>query len=176
MVFKDCVTIIKSHNQSQKVDQANELILLQKEIETLKEKRQFETSDLLTKLAEVQTSTKKRETTNVTTGIKNTTKGCMKPDDSVNASFLRCEFKISGQIGEPSQSDKLTFVSLTHQIYSGLKHGCNENEIVDAVIRAISLHSSLRSYVETMHQAERQSKLACERHSAKVNECEVDGV
>ena len=25
------------------------------------------------------------------------------------------------------------------------------------------------------HQAERQSKLACERHSAKINACEVDG-
>ena len=36
--------------------------------------------------------------------------------------------------------------------YSGLKRGYSENEIVDAVIRAISLHSSLklRSYVETL--------------------------
>jgi hypothetical protein len=74
----------------------------------------------------------------------------MKPDDPVNASFLRREFKISGQIGEPGQADKLTFVSRTHQIDSGLKRGYSENEIVDAVIRAISLHSSLRSYVETL--------------------------
>ena len=45
----------------------------------------------------------------------------------------------------------MTFVSLTHQIDSGIKRGCKETEIVaiDAVIRAISLHSSLRSYVET---------------------------
>ena len=74
----------------------------------------------------------------------------MKPDDTVNASFLRHEFKISGQIGELGQADKLTFVLLTHQIDSGLKHGYNENEIVDTVIRAISLHSSLRSYVKTL--------------------------
>jgi hypothetical protein len=56
-----------------------------------------------------------------------------------------------GQIGEPGQTDKLTFVSLTHQIDSGLKRQYKENEIVDPVIRAISLHSSLRSYVETLH-------------------------
>ena len=54
------------------------------------------------------------------------------------------------QIGESGQADKLTFVSLTHQIDSGLKRGYSENEIVDAVIRAISLPSSLRSYVETL--------------------------
>ena len=68
---------------------------------------------------------------------------------SASESFLRREFKISGQIGEPGQTDKLTFVSLTHQIDSGLKRQY-ECEIVDAVIRAISLHSSLRSYVETL--------------------------
>ena len=37
-----------------------------------------------------------------------------------------------------------------HQIDSGLKRGYKESEIVDAVIRAISPHSSLRSYVETL--------------------------
>jgi hypothetical protein len=38
--FKDCIAKIKSHDQSQKVDKANELISLQQEIETLKEKQQ----------------------------------------------------------------------------------------------------------------------------------------
>ena len=99
--FKDCIAKIKSHGQSQKVNQANELILLQKEIETLKEKQQSEMSDLLIKLAEVQNSSKNAETTNVTTGIKNTTKGCMKPNDSVNAPFLRREFKILGKLDNP---------------------------------------------------------------------------
>ena len=64
--------------------------------------------------------------------------------------MLRCEFKISGQIGEPGQTEKLTFVSLMYQIDSGLKRDYQENEIVDAVIRVISPHSSLRSYVETL--------------------------
>ena len=66
-------------------------------------------------------------------------------------SLLRREYKLSGQIGEPGQTEKLTFVSLMHQIDSGLKHGYKESEIVDAVIRAISPHSSLRSYVETLN-------------------------
>ena len=66
------------------------------------------------------------------------------------SSLLRREFKFSGQIGEPGQTEKLTFVSSMHQIDSGLKRDYQENEIVDAVIRAISPHSSLRSYVETL--------------------------
>ena len=65
-------------------------------------------------------------------------------------SLLRREFKISRQTGEPGQTEKLTFVSLMHQIDSGLKRDYQENEIVDAVIRAISPRSSLRSYVETL--------------------------
>ena len=67
-----------------------------------------------------------------------------------SSSLLRRKFKISGQIGEPGQTEKLTFVSLMHQIDSRLKHDYQENEILDAVIRAMSPHSSLRSYVETL--------------------------
>ena len=69
----------------------------------------------------------------------------------VAPSLLCREYKLSGQIGEPGQTEKLTFVSLMHQIDSGLKRGYKESEIVDAVIRAISPHSSLRSYVETLN-------------------------
>ena len=108
---------------------------------------------LLSKLGDVPTSA---ETTTPTHKINDLTetptkpKECMKTEDLSNSSFLRREFKISGQIGEPGQADKLTFVSLTHQIDSGIKRGYKETEIVDAVISAISLHSSLRSYVETL--------------------------
>ncbi len=42
------------------------------------------------------------------------------------------EFKISGQIGEPGQTD------LAHQIENGLSRGFSELEVVDAVIRAIA--------------------------------------
>ena len=64
--------------------------------------------------------------------------------------MLPREFKLSGQIGEPGQTEKLSFGSLMHQIASGLKRGYKESEIVDALIRAISPYSSLRSYVETL--------------------------
>lgn len=63
---------------------------------------------------------------------------------------MRREFKISGQIGEPVQADKLTYVSLTHQIDSGVSKGYSEKEICDAVIKSISPQSSLRNYVLTM--------------------------
>ncbi|XP_068115048.1 uncharacterized protein [Hyperolius riggenbachi] len=58
------------------------------------------------------------------------------------------EFKISGQIGQPSQKDKLTFSSLAHQIEQGISKGFPEIEIVDAVIRAIAPDLQLRSYLE----------------------------
>ena len=68
----------------------------------------------------------------------------------MGSSLLRREFKISGQIGEPGQTEKLTFVSLTHQIDSGLKRGYQDRDIVDgAIIRSISPHSGLRRYIET---------------------------
>ena len=58
------------------------------------------------------------------------------------------DFKISGQIGEPDQKDKLTFSSLAHQIEQGISKGFPEIEIVDAVIRAIAPGLQLRSYLE----------------------------
>ena len=67
-------------------------------------------------------------------------------------SMLLREFKISGQIGEPGQKDKLTYVSLIHQIDSGLERGYSDKDICDAVIKAISPHSSLRNYILTLPQ------------------------
>jgi len=65
-----------------------------------------------------------------------------------NGSMWRKDFKISGQIGEPGQKDKLTFSSLAKQIESGLSKGYPESEIIDAVIRAITPGLQLRSYLE----------------------------
>ena len=67
-----------------------------------------------------------------------------------NSSILKREFKIFGTTGEPGQTEKLSFVSLTHQIDSGIKRGYKETDIVDAVIRSSAPHSSLCSYVETL--------------------------
>lgn len=58
------------------------------------------------------------------------------------------EFKISGQVGEPGQREKLSFSSLAHQIEQVISKGFPEPEIVDAVIRAIAPGLQLRSYLE----------------------------
>ena len=60
----------------------------------------------------------------------------------------RKDFKISGQIGDPGQKDRLTFSSLARQIEHGLSKGVPELEIVDAVIRSIIPGLQLRSYLE----------------------------
>lgn len=60
----------------------------------------------------------------------------------------RKEYKISGQIGEPGQKDRLTFSSLARQIENGLSKGYSDLEIVDAVIRAIVPGLQLRNYLE----------------------------
>lgn len=64
------------------------------------------------------------------------------------SSYWRKEFKIFGHIGEPGQKEKQIFSSLAHQIENGLNRGYPEVEIVDAVVRAISPGSQLRSYLE----------------------------
>lgn len=58
------------------------------------------------------------------------------------------EFKISGQIGEPGQKDKLTFSSLAHQIETGLNKKVPEYERVHAIIKAIAPGMQLHSYLE----------------------------
>lgn len=65
-----------------------------------------------------------------------------------NGSMWHKDFKISGQIGEPGQKDRLTFSSLARQIESGLSKGYPESEVTDAVIRAITPGLQLRSYLE----------------------------
>ena len=71
----------------------------------------------------------------------------VKSDVASIPSFLRREFKISGQIGEPGQHDKLTYVSLIHQIDFAIEKGFTEKEVTDGVIKSISPHSSLRNYI-----------------------------
>ena len=63
---------------------------------------------------------------------------------------LERDFKILGQIGEAGQQDKLTYVALIHQIDLGLTTSYKESEVVEAVIKAISPHSTLRNYVLTL--------------------------
>ena len=62
--------------------------------------------------------------------------------------LTRRDFKISGQIGEPGQKDKLSFSSLAHQIESGRLKGHMEQDLIEGVIRAVLPGSPLRSYLE----------------------------
>ena len=63
--------------------------------------------------------------------------------------MLRKELKIQGHIGEAHQRDKLTYVSLIHQIDEAQEAGYDESEIVNSVIRAMSPSLTLRNVLET---------------------------
>ena len=77
---------------------------------------------------------------------KTTVKTEQKP--AVSISKFKHDFKISGQIADVSQKDRLSFSSLAHQIENGLKNDYTEDEIKEAVIKAINPALSLRSYLE----------------------------
>ena len=66
-----------------------------------------------------------------------------------STSVLRRQFKITGQIGDPDQKDKLNYSSLRKQMETGVEQKYKEHEIVDGVIRAISPGLFLRSYLES---------------------------
>lgn len=61
---------------------------------------------------------------------------------------IRREFRISGQIGETRQRDKLSYTNLLHQMENGLRKGHSEAEVMEAVIRAISPGLKLRDMLE----------------------------
>ena len=62
-----------------------------------------------------------------------TVKAEQKP--AVSISKFKSNFKISGQIGDVSQKDRLSFSSLVHQIENGLKNDYTEDEMKEAVIK-----------------------------------------
>ena len=84
----------------------------------------------------------KTEPLEATDDKKATVKTEQKP--MVSISKLKRDFKISGQIGDVLQKDRLSFSSLVHQIENGLKNDYTEDEIKEAVNPALSL----RSYLE----------------------------
>lgn len=63
--------------------------------------------------------------------------------------MYRRDLKIIGQIGEPNQSDKLTYSSLERQIQRALRKGYDEGEVVEAVIQAIVPGTRLKCYLES---------------------------
>ena len=88
-------------------------------------------------------------------------KGDMEGDDDndnkckTNLSYLFShlgnlrEFKIRGSIGEVGQREKLSFVSLSRQIQEGKEKGYQDQEIIRAVINAISPGLHLRNVLES---------------------------
>lgn len=59
---------------------------------------------------------------------------------------LKRDFKIHGVVAGDKFKDGLSFVSLSPQIDAGLKAGYKEDEITDAVTRAVSLGLHLRLF------------------------------
>ena len=64
--------------------------------------------------------------------------------------LFRKELRISGQIGELNQKDRLSFTSLNHQMEAALVRGYNEAEVIEAVVRAINPGLRFRSYLENL--------------------------
>ena len=61
---------------------------------------------------------------------------------------MRKELKIKDQIGEVNQNDKLTYVSLMHQIDEAKQTWYGKSEIVSSVIWAMIPSPSLRNVLE----------------------------
>eukprot|EP00794_Sanderia_malayensis_P014600 gene14600-16108_t len=130
----------------EKTEEEEELARLQNTLQELKLQQEGQLKSVLEQLEEA----KKKASGDIMATSRSEKSETEQKNLAATASILRWEFKISGQIGEPAQVDKLTYVSLTHQIHSGVSKGYRENEICDAVIKSISPQSSLRNYVLTM--------------------------
>ena len=65
----------------------------------------------------------------------------------LKSSVFRREFRIKGQIGEPNQADKLSYIALVKQIDSAVERGYTQSEIVDSIVQAIVPGMYLQSYL-----------------------------
>ena len=63
-------------------------------------------------------------------------------------SLLRKEFRLKGSIGEAGQKEKLTYVSLVHQINQAKAAGYDQDEKMNEFIRAIVPSLTLRNVLE----------------------------
>ena len=63
-------------------------------------------------------------------------------------SVLRRDLKFVGQIGEPNQKDKLSFVGVHNQIKEAEGRGYTNKEIISACIRAMTPSLPLRKFLE----------------------------
>ena len=65
-------------------------------------------------------------------------------------SLLMKDVKIWGVIGNAGQKDRLSFVSLSHQINDGKAAGYSEKEIIEGVLKSMAPNLRLRNVLETM--------------------------
>ncbi|XP_044227629.1 uncharacterized protein LOC122996129 [Thunnus albacares] len=133
----DKIKMDKEHSASELLNQTEEQESLQKEVEVLRlslREKESAMHDLMKNSMNLPLSS--------SIPVKNMASALP------NGSMWHKEFKISGQIGEPGQKDRLTFSSLARQIENGLSKGYPDSEITDAVIRAITPGLQLRSYLE----------------------------
>ena len=148
--LKDAVSFLTG--EPPPLEHAEEIVKLQKQYDELKTKSEQELSDVKQKLDTLQgpntLKAKCNESTHQTEAtVKQADEGKVQLSSAALLSLKR-EFKISGQIGDPGQTEKLTFVSLTNQIDYGIKCGYPEDEITAAVTRSIAPQNFLRSYIE----------------------------
>ena len=60
------------------------------------------------------------------------------------------DFRIKGQVGNPNQKEKLSYISLMNHIRAGITKGYPEHDIVMAIIESISPELSIRGYLEAL--------------------------
>eukprot|EP00794_Sanderia_malayensis_P002016 gene2016-2293_t len=120
-----------------KTEEEEELARLQNTLQELKLQQEAQLKSILEQLEEA----KKKVSGDITTTSRSEKSETEQKNLAAIASILHHEFKISSQIGEPAQADKLTYVSLTHQIDSGVAKGYSENEICD--VTASDLYQNL---------------------------------
>ncbi len=124
--FKQAIDSLKPDKQN-KNESEIAINLVKQQNDKLKQKQQLELDSLMAKFAEAQTNAGQ-----TTVQFAYATKKLIQTPKVVinesinevghsNTPLIRREFKISRQIGEPGQTDKLMFVALPHQINSGLK-------------------------------------------------------
>ena len=63
-------------------------------------------------------------------------------------SLFRRELKISGSIGHPNETNKISFIFLIHQIYAAVAKGYHDSKICEAIIKAISPGMTFRGFLE----------------------------
>lgn len=149
----DKVQMTTNLNEYESLNQTDEQENLQKEVEALR-----------LSLQEKENALHGLVTTSTNPPAKSSTAVKSVPPAPPYGNMWRKDFKISGQIGEPGQKDKLTFSSLARQIESGLSKDYPESEIIDA---DYPCHHA-RPAAKELPRGERKTDAACPSQDPEV--------